>query len=215
MSQQNSYQVLFLMMWARLLKNVYKTIFLRNCWRPKTSNSLHEKYFGSKKLSFQLKWLDERPWLAYSAKEGCEGGWRLFCVLFLNDEEKRSVGNFVNSPFTYYKNSKERLDRHEAKEFHKKSMERADCIIAQVANIEHRIDTQISKIATLTVKINRAVLPLIVDAVLLCAKQQITPRGHRDDKLQFDELVNASEGNFITIIRLLAESNPDLKEHLI
>ena len=58
-------------------------------------------------------------------------------------------------------------------------------------------------------------MPHIVDAVLLCTKQQIALRGHRDDQVQFAEPPTSNEGNFIAILRLLAESNPQLKEHLI
>ena len=33
--------------------------------------------------------------------------------------------------------------------------------------------------------------------------------------IQFDEDLECNEGNFIGLARLLAESNPDMKEHLI
>ena len=46
-------------------------------------------------------------------------------------------------------------------------------------------------------------------------KQQIALRGHRDDQVQFAEQQTSNEGNFIAIHRLLADSNPSIKEHLI
>jgi len=58
-------------------------------------------------------------------------------------------------------------------------------------------------------------LPYIVDAVLLSTKQQIALRGLRDDQVQFAETPASNEGNVIAILRLLQESNPPLKEHLI
>lgn len=61
---------------------------------------------------------------------------------------------------------------------------------------------------------NKAILPHIVDAVLFCANQQIGLRGHRNDKVSFDDTPTANEGNFIAILRILAESNPVLKDHL-
>jgi hypothetical protein len=51
--------------------------------------------------------------------------------------------------------------------------------------------------------------------VLLCAKQQIAFRGHSDDEIQFAEQPTHNEGNFVAIVRLLAENNPVLKDHLI
>ena len=56
---------------------------------------------------------------------------------------------------------------------------------------------------------NKTVLPLIVD------EQQIALRGHRDYNIDFAEAPAQNEGNFIAILRLLAESNPELKRHLI
>ena len=44
--------------------------------------------------------------------------------------------------------------------------------------------------------------------------QQIPFRGHRDHKIQFTQEPTDNEGNFIAIIRLLAKSNPGLKDHL-
>ena len=61
---------------------------------------------------------------------------------------------------------------------------------------------------------NRAILPHIVDAVLLCTKQQIALRRHPDDQVQFAESPTSNEGNFIAILRLLAESNPQLKDRI-
>ena len=58
-------------------------------------------------------------------------------------------------------------------------------------------------------------MPHIVDAVLLCTKQQIALHGHQDDQVQFAEPPTSNESNFIAILSLLAESNPQLKEHLI
>lgn len=115
----------------------------------------------------------------------------------------------MKTPFRNYNKSKEKLDSH------KRSLDRAACARAQLANIERRIDTQINTIAMRNAQANRAILPYIVAAVLLCTKQQIALRGHRDDQVQFAEPPASNEGNFIAILRLLAESNPVRKEHLI
>ena len=57
-------------------------------------------------------------------------------------------------------------------------------------------------------------LPIIFDAVLLCAKQQIAMRGHRDEKVNFTQDPDANEGNFLAIL-LLAEYNPVLRYPLV
>ena len=137
------------------------------------------------------------------------------CLLFLTDREKESLEAFVKTPFRNCNKSKEKLDSHETTEYHRRSLDRAACARAQLANVERRIDTQINSIAMRNAQGNRAILPHIVDAVLLCTKQQIALRRHRDDQVQFAEPPTSNEGNFIAILRLLAESNPQLKEHLI
>lgn len=69
------------------------------------------------------------------------------CLLFLTEGEKEALGTFVKTPFRNYNKSKEKLDSHETNEHHKRSLDRAACARAQLANIERRIDTQINTIA--------------------------------------------------------------------
>lgn len=56
-------------------------------------------------------------------------------------------------------------------------------------------------------------MPHIVDAC--CYVPANCFAGHRDDHVQVAEPPTSNEGNFIAILRLLAESNPQLREHLI
>lgn len=121
----------------------------------------------------------------------------------------------MKTPFRTYSKSKEKCNSHKTNEYHKRSLDRAACVRAQLANIERRIDTQINTIAMRNAQANRAILPYIVDAVLLCTKQHIALHGHQDDQVQFAEPPASNEGNFIAILCLLAKSNPVLKENLI
>ena len=205
---------------AEKLSDADKVQFLENCWRPTPScSNLDTQYWKSgnlnKHIKFQIKWLDQRKWLAYSARPDHIGAWCITCCLFLSDNEKASLGSFVKTPFRTYNKSKEKFDGHETKEYHKKAVERSYVVRAQVSNIQKRIDTQIDSVRMDNIQSNKTVLPLIVDAVMLCAKQQIALRGHRDYNIDFAEAPAQNEGNFIAILRLLAESNPELKRHLI
>lgn len=205
---------------AEKLSDAERVQFLENCWRPTPScSNLDTQYWKSgnlnKHIKFQIKWLDQRKWLAYSARPDHIGAWCITCCLFLSDNEKASLGSFVKTPFRTYNKSKEKFDGHETKEYHKKAVERSYVVRAQVSNIQKRIDTQIDSVRMDNIQSNKTVLPLIVDAVMLCAKQQIALRGHRDYNIDFAEAPAQNEGNFIAILRLLAESNPELKRHLI
>ena len=195
-----------------------KLQFLTNCWKPPhdtRSDHLHTQVFPNKKITFQLKWLDQRKWLAYSCHPEYSGGWCMICLLFLTEKEKSSLGAFVKKSFRNYNKSKEKLDGHENAAYHKKACDLMYQLQAQSAQPEKRIDAQINALAMQHVQNNKLILPLIVDAVLLCSKQQISFRGHRDDKIDFANTSTANEGNFVAIMRLLAEQNPALKEHLV
>ena len=73
----------------------------------------------------------------------------------------------------------------------------------------------ISQISVKNFKQNKALLPSIVDAIMFCARQQIAFLGHRDDKINSDEVPAYNEGDFVAVIHMLAECNSSLKKHLI
>lgn len=213
-----------------MLSDSDKVNFLENCWKPVPFDVLDSRVFPhNKRVAFQAKWLEKRKWLAYSAHKDYKGGWCLECVLFLADSEKESLGAFVTKPFNNYKKSKELLDTQvkslsspkesrlskESRGFHKRSCERAAAIRAQLANVATRIDAQLNQQSLANMDQNTTVLPFIVDAVVLCAKQQIALRSHRDDKVNFSEPAVFNEGNFIAIIRVMADQNPVLKKYLV
>ena len=62
-----------------------------------------------KQVKFQTRWLQQYSWLRYGNSEGYIGGW---CILFLLESEKATLGPFVNSPFINYNKSKELCEKH-------------------------------------------------------------------------------------------------------
>ena len=58
------------------------------------------------------------------------------------------------------------------------------------------------------------ILPMIFEAVVLCARQRIALQGHKQDKLDFGNPPTHNKGNFIAILRLLASGNDTLDDHL-
>lgn len=162
------------------LNNAEKIRIIQTCWKPDHSTVLHKQCIGSRQLSFQLKWLEQRRWLVYSKETEFEGGWCLLCVLFLSDQEKKNLGSFVNSPFRKYVKSKECFDNHEANIYHKNSVERASIARAQAENVGLRIDTQISHASMENIERNRSILPHVVNAVLfLCKTTNFSPWSQR------------------------------------
>ena len=50
---------------------------------------------------------------------------------------------------------------------------------------------------------------------ILCGKQGLAMRGHRDDRIQWeDEDRGSNEGNFVQLVRFRAETDTDLADHL-
>lgn len=58
-------------------------------------------------------------------------------------------------------------------------------------------------------------LPSIVEAVLLCAKERIVLQAHQQDKIDFASPASRNEGNFIAILRLLTKNNAVLNKDLM
>ena len=65
------------------------------------------------------------------------------------------------------------------------------------------------------VAITHLFLQCIVETVLTCSRQRITLQGHRQDKIDFSSPPTSNEGNFFTILRLLAKNDAVLREHIV
>ena len=193
-----------------------KIDILQNCCKPTSSFTRKQQYDlqtfktkdRNKVISFQPRWFDQHKWLHCSGHDDFKGGWCVSCVLFLADVEKERLGAFVRVPFRNYNKSKELLDDHVKRAFHKTSMEHPSCTQSQQINTESRIDVSINRISVENLKQNKVLLPSIVDAIMFCARRHC-------DEINFDEALACNEGNLVAIIRMLTECNSSLKKHLI
>ena len=87
--------------------------------------------------------------------------------------KKRPLGHLSKLPFGPITNPKRNLMVTKTKEYHKKAVERSYVVRAQVSNIQKRIDTQIDSVRMDNIQSNKTVLPLIVDAAMLCVDTEI------------------------------------------
>ena len=51
--------------------------------------------------------------------------------------------------------------------------------------------------------------------MLTCSRQHIALQGHSQDQIDFSSPPTSNEGNFIAILRLLAQNNAVLREHVV
>lgn len=123
----------------------------------------------------------EYSWLRYCDSEGSKGGWCIHCVLFLTDIDKSTLATFVTKPFINYNKSKEKCE----------NMPKRYTIcepLTKRTNLNRHITTQSKElidISSQNYKFNSKVLPLIVEAVISCARQKIALQGHQQDKIYF------------------------------
>lgn len=180
----------------------------------------------AKNLSFQRKWLEEFHWLAYSAKEN--GAYCKCCIAFgVKTGGIRDVrlGKLINKPFNTWKHAKETFRNHEKLDYHKKSIvafeHLRDIQFGKTKSIDEQLDKQKEK----TKEENYERLKPIVSAIVLCGRQGIALRGHRDDGCLYNEEEPdaddktdgkySNEGNFRAILRYRAEGDETLKNNLL
>ena len=160
---------------SRTLHDHEKYQLLTSLQEGLTDNDLDTRYYNitggrkRKQITFQRRWLQDYKWLRYGIKD-CQGGWCLPCILFLSGSEKASLGAFVCTPFTNYNKSKELCEGHAKKEYHLRAMDRVYEFKRGWINPTTRIDSQLMDCNAKNFRFNSQVLPLIVEAVLLCAK---------------------------------------------
>ena len=150
---------------------------LHNVYKPPPTYVFPQHTEGTHQRSFQSKWLNEHAWLAYSREK--DGGYCVPCVFFCKDHE--GPRKLVNSPLNKFKDAIETLRQHNKKTYHVHSV--SDMLpFMQVMNSEQPpINHQLVFAVAQQVQKNREVLKSIIKTVIVCGKQNIALRGHRDD----------------------------------
>ena len=164
--------------------------------------------------SFQHKWLSRYPWLRYSKHDN--GGYCLPCVLFARCGDLRAApGVLVNTPLTNFQKALELLNKHADKIYHKRAVVAFEEFVKVMTNkqpsIRHRLDEQ----AQQQIDTNRKKLQSIVETIILCGRQNISLRGHRDSSLDVEKYPCASHGNFWALLEFRVSSGDiNLRHHL-
>ena len=170
-------------------------------WRPDHSFSFPRNSSGRR---FQLQWLAKFPWLVYSRI--LDGAFCLHCVLFGGESSHNTskLQYLYSLPLTYWKTVLQKFSEHEQKSpIHLtvtlKASNFLSCMRSNTSCISVQFDTKVMSQVTL----NREKLKPIVDVIILCGKQNIALRGHRDDAKHCDE-AGFNPGNLKAILSYLA-----------
>ncbi|XP_014671927.1 PREDICTED: 52 kDa repressor of the inhibitor of the protein kinase-like [Priapulus caudatus] len=168
----------------------------------------------SYELAFQTQWLEQFAWLEYSSVLG--GGICKYCVLFPPKNTKICTGVLVSTPLTNLKKATGKdglLVRHSTFDYHKQAVSAGCELVHALNNPTQTIPYQMSCENQQIYDKNLHILKSIVGVVLLCGKQNIALRGHRDDNTEKCS-GTCNKGNFLAILNHIASSDLVLRDHL-
>lgn len=195
------------------LTDIQKYELLTHSLPPPTSNFPKIKMYG-KNRSFQWIWMEKYNGLVYSP---ClEGGLCKYCILF--SKKRSELGILVTRPFTQLAKASEVLGDHfgregkEAKQSHKEALADALAFKEVMESKALSIDRQVDLVVKERVEENRTKLKSILRTVILCGRQNIALRGHRDDAKHLTD--DRNPGNFQALLDFRIEAgDKKLEEH--
>ncbi|XP_067625787.1 uncharacterized protein [Eurosta solidaginis] len=171
---------------------------------------------GNKNRYSQLNWLKKYEWLAYSKIAG--GGLCKMRVLFGRREASSNdvkLGKLVSEPLSKYKKAIDAIKHHESNNYHKANMVESKNFLmvmeGKSVNVFERMRSQEMEI----IKNNGEKLILIIKTIILCGRENIPLRSHRDDgSLEANSSYEHGEGNFRALLKFRVDAGDMiLQEH--
>ncbi|XP_054276712.1 zinc finger MYM-type protein 1-like [Macrosteles quadrilineatus] len=189
---------------------------LEKVWTPRPAFKFPGS--GKRNLRFQYKWLHRWTWLSYSKEE--DGAFCKYCVLFAPHGAGKGyqpLGKFCKEKFSNWKDAVEVFDKPQNTDYHKKCLLQANQLALVSKNRQDPIDQQINSALKEQIEENRRRFRPIVETIILCGRQNIPLRGHRDhgaiDLAAGEPLDN--DGNFRSLLRFRALAGDEgLRKHL-
>ena len=150
-----------------------------------------------------MEWIKLFPWLTYSQK--LNGAFCINCVLFGSEctgtHNTSKLQRLFKTPFTTWQVAPTKFREHsERSPHHKAATARAAVLRSHMEQKSAPIDVMLDDMKRQQIEENRKLLRPIVRAIVLCGRQNIPLRGHRDDSSNYlSDEVNC--GNFIEILK--------------
>ena len=186
---------------------------IKNVWKPWDR---YEFPMNNKRNRFQHRWLSIYDWLLYSPST--QGAFCLYCVLFGAETSLHNSRRcqLFTEPYFDWNKAKQNFNRHAAK-----SPVHGLALTAYTSfrqNFDSKksipVNLKLNDLVLHNVEANRKKLKIILEAVVYCARQNISLRGHRDDSQHYD-LEGNNPGNFQELLKLMARTgNYVLQDHL-
>ena len=179
---------------------------IKNVWKPDSEVTFPSRSFCGNKRRFMLNWLPKFPWLAYSRK--LDGAFCLPCALF--GKCRGPMYRLVKGHFSDWSCASSVFHDHERKsDFHRPSILSMQhfCLVMEhkVMPVDKMHDVAFDR----TVSQTREKLESIVTTVILCGRQNIPLRGHRDDSSHYD---STDCGNVQALLNVRVDSGDKVVE---
>lgn len=189
------------------LSDADKFHILTRHWKPTKDYQFPTKILHSKTRKFQSAWLESYPWLVYSPSlDGCLCK---HCLFFAKAESP--VGKFVTTPETNWTKALTEIKEHATKDYHRNASVKAENFVCNMTKPNTSIRGKVDADLQQNINDNRKVLGSVVKTVMLCGRQGLALRGHRDDGV----LNPDNTSNFNALIEFRIESGDEiLRKHL-
>ena len=187
---------------------------LKNHFKPGVNYSFPKSISTGR--SFQYRWLTQFPWLVYSKQ--VNGGFCLPCVIFASSGYRGSgPGVLVSRPLTAFTKALEVLNKHMGKQYHKDAVLRSDKFLKVMTHQQTDVRSQLNQAMAERVASNRKKLSSIFKTIVLCGRQNIALRGHRDNATDIERDLAEVEnhGNFRALLDFRVDAGDTLlDQHL-
>ncbi|KAL4127017.1 hypothetical protein QTP88_011215 [Uroleucon formosanum] len=154
---------------------------LTNLWSPQANYLFPLLNNNAKRnIKFQQRWLDKFNWLSYSEK--LEGAFCKYCVVFAKSGGKGSqaLGSRVKHAFQNWKKALEVFEKHSKHEYHTLSLLKSEQFLKSFSSGQPSIIDILDTERMKQKKENRLNLLPIIECVMLCRRQELALRGHKD-----------------------------------
>lgn len=214
------------------LNDFTKHQLLKHPWSPPSLYnfpfSLHSKGGREVKRYVRPHHLTAHHWLVLSDIH--HGLYCKYCVLFAGDygshQSSSQLGILVKKPLTSFAKMYGKdgyLTTHENSKYHKDAVSTGKEFLMTYDNPQLEVINQLNSQRLVQVQNNRSRLHPIIETIILCGRQNIPLRGHRDDGCLLEQDLMSTEsissvrndGNFRELLRFrVASGDTNLENHL-
>ncbi|XP_011404810.1 PREDICTED: 52 kDa repressor of the inhibitor of the protein kinase-like [Amphimedon queenslandica] len=134
----------------------------------------------------------------------------------ISTDVRKSKGTFIETPFTNFKKAYELCDSHADRHYHKDAVVFCDGFVQEMSGRQASVAVQLRRDLSHCIQTNRRKLHSIVETIMLCGRQNIPLRGHRDSGTDIKGASSSSNhGNFQALLTFrVSAGDTILKEHL-